>query len=58
MSDERGCRLVRLSERYLMIPRIGIQKTQDLISDREIYDLVYAGRGNRSEGLDTVPRGK
>jgi hypothetical protein len=34
--------LVHLGESYLVIVRVGIQKTNELTSGCEIYDLVYA----------------
>jgi hypothetical protein len=45
--DEHGGRLVHLGEGYLVIARVGIQKTQELAPGLEIYDLVYASERKR-----------
>jgi hypothetical protein len=44
-SDERGCGLLHLGERYLVISQVGIQKTQELTFGHEFYDLVNVGKG-------------
>jgi hypothetical protein len=46
-SDKHGGGLVHLDKGYLVIARVGIQKTQELTSGHEIYDLVYAWKSKR-----------
>jgi hypothetical protein len=46
-SDERGDGLVCLSERYLVVARVGIRKTQEFTPDSEVYDLVNSGKRER-----------
>jgi hypothetical protein len=44
-SDERGGRLVWLSEGYLVIARVGVQETVELTPSHEVYNLVNTGKG-------------
>jgi hypothetical protein len=42
--DEHGCRLVHLSEGYLVVPWVGVLKSQELTPDSEINDLDDSGK--------------
>jgi hypothetical protein len=46
--DEYGNGLVHLGEGNMVITRVGIQETQELRPNSEVYNLVDAGKGDRS----------
>jgi hypothetical protein len=46
-SDKRGGGLVHLGEGYLVVTRVGVQKTQEFTPGSDVYDLVYVGERER-----------
>jgi hypothetical protein len=46
--DEHGNGLEHLGEGNMLITRVGVQETQELRPDSEVYNLVDAGKGDKS----------